>query len=355
MKNITKSIIALFAVLALSCSVEDVQDRPVIEGVDAPVLTAPTSGAAYVLAPENAAAQAERFTWKSANYGGNVEITYAVEMDTKGNNFAAPQAIGSVISENQVSVTVEAMNSAALLLEATPFSPTEFEVRIKSVVGTAAMLSNVIEIVVTPYTTETPKLWLPGNYQGASGYGSDWSPSSAPTLASEGYGKTDFEGYAYFDGNAKFKFASQPNWDGPNYGAGASAGLISTTGGDIDILAGYYLIKADTDPAKLSYSTTATTWGIIGDATPGGWDNSTVMTYNKATKLWTVTANLTANKFKFRANNAWTINYGDIKPTADGESLQLDGSDIPVATAGNYTITLDLSSPRNYKYTITKN
>jgi hypothetical protein len=34
MKNITKSIIALFAVVALSCSVEDVQDRPVIEGVD---------------------------------------------------------------------------------------------------------------------------------------------------------------------------------------------------------------------------------------------------------------------------------------------------------------------------------
>jgi PDZ domain-containing secreted protein len=60
----------------LSCSVEDVQDRPVIEGVDSPVLTAPTAGAAYVLSPANATAQAERFTWKSANYGGAVEVVY---------------------------------------------------------------------------------------------------------------------------------------------------------------------------------------------------------------------------------------------------------------------------------------
>jgi hypothetical protein len=84
MKNITKSIIALFAVVALSCSVEDVQDRPVIEGVDSPVLTAPISGATYVLKQENNAALAERFTWKSANYGGDVQINYDVEMDVKG-------------------------------------------------------------------------------------------------------------------------------------------------------------------------------------------------------------------------------------------------------------------------------
>jgi hypothetical protein len=55
MKNITRSIIALFAVVALSCSVEDVQDRPVIE--EFTCFDCPTAGAAYVLKPENAAAQ----------------------------------------------------------------------------------------------------------------------------------------------------------------------------------------------------------------------------------------------------------------------------------------------------------
>jgi hypothetical protein len=68
-------------------SVEDVQDRPVIEGVDSPVLTAPTA-AAYVLSPANATAQAERFTWKSANYGGAVEVVYG-RVD-KENAFKTP-------------------------------------------------------------------------------------------------------------------------------------------------------------------------------------------------------------------------------------------------------------------------
>jgi hypothetical protein len=354
MKNITKSIIALFAVVAFSCTVQDVQDRPVIEGVDSPVLTAPTSGAAYVLSPANAAAQAERFTWKSANFGGDVQVTYAVEMDKKGNAFKTPQSIGSVISANQVSVSVESMNKAALLLKATPFSPGEFEVRVKSSAGAlAAMYSNVVGIVVTPYTTENPKLWVPGGYAKASGYPNDWDPATSPQLSASGYGKVDFEGYVNFnDANAEYKFTSFPEWKG-EFGAGATAGTLDPKGANLKIpAAGYYQITVDTE--KLTYKATATSWGIIGSATAGGWDNSTAMTYNKTTKLWSVTATLTGAEFKFRANNGWDINLGKLKTAPDGSHLEYGGDNIAVA-AGNYTITLDLSSPRNYKYTITKN
>ncbi|SHM06238.1 SusE domain-containing protein [Flavobacterium xinjiangense] len=354
MKNITKSIIALFAVVAFSCTVQDVQDRPVIEGVDSPVLTAPTSGAAYVLSPANAAAQAERFTWKSANFGGDVQVTYAVEMDKKGNAFKTPQSIGSVISANQVSVSVESMNKAALLLKATPFSPGEFEVRVKSSAGAlAAMYSNVVGIVVTPYTTENPKLWVPGGYAKASGYPNDWDPATSPQLSASGYGKVDFEGYVNFnDANAEYKFTSFPEWKG-EFGAGATAGTLDPKGANLKIpAAGYYQIVVDTE--KLTYKATATSWGIIGSATAGGWDNSTAMTYNKTTKLWSVTATLTGAEFKFRANNGWDINLGKLKTAPDGSHLEYGGDNIAVA-AGNYTITLDLSSPRNYKYTITKN
>jgi hypothetical protein len=358
MKNITKSIIALFAVLALSCSVEDVQDRPVIEGVDAPVLTAPTAGAAYVLKPENAAAQAERFTWKSANYGGDVQVTYAVEMDTKGNAFKTPQSVGSVISENQVSVSVEQLNNAALLLKATPFAPAEFEVRVKSSAGAAAtMYSNVIGILVTPYTTENPKLWVPGGYAVASGYPADWTPASSPQLSASGYGKVDFEGYIYFnDANAEYKFTSFPEWKG-EYAAGATPGTIATSGDNLKIpAAGYYKFNVDTE--KLTYTATATTWGIIGDATPAGWGGSTAMTYNKVTKLWSLTVALIGGKeMKFRANDDWGINLGKFdaaKPGA-GATMSYDGGNIAVADSGTYTVTLDLSSPRNYKYTLTKN
>lgn len=356
MKNITKSLIALFALVAVSCSVEDVQDRPVIDGVDAPVLTAPAAGAAYVLTPANADAQAERFTWNSANYGGDVEVTYTVEIDSKGNSFKTPQELATVKSANQVSVSVAKLNGAALTLKATPFAAGDFEVRVKSAVATNIMYSNIVGIVVTPYTTETPKLWIPGGYQNASGYGADWTPSSAPMLMAEGYGKTAFDGYVYFAAASEFLLTPASNFDN-KYTKGTTAGTLIYNGSDnlkIDA-AGYYRIKADTDPAKLTYSATKVTWGIIGNATPGGWDADTPMTYDPATKKWTVIAVLTAqaapdNGLKFRANGNWDLNYGD---TGANGTLEEGGTNIGTS-AGTYLITLDLSSPRNYTYTMVK-
>jgi hypothetical protein len=357
MKNITKILIALFAIVALSCTKDDVENRPVITPKDAPVLTAPSSGTIYVLTPENADATAERFTWDSANFDGDVVVTYSVQMDVKGGDFSTPQILGAIPSANQIAVSVEVMNNAVLALGATPFEVGEYDIRVVATAGvdTSIVSESTTGIVITPYTTESPKLWLPGSYQGASGYGGDWTPSSAPQLEAAGYGKTAFEGYAYFAAPGKFKMTAQPAWGPVDYGMGATAGTISATGGDIDMpAAGYYLVKADTDPAKLTYSTTATSWGIVGSATPGGWDNSTSMTYDKDTRLWKVTSTLTSGAWKFRANNGWDINLGAIKPTADGVNLEYGGGDISV-DAGTYTITLDLSTPRVYKYTITKN
>jgi hypothetical protein len=356
MKNITKSIIALFAVVALSCSVEDVQDRPVIEGVDSPILTAPTSGAAYVLSPVNATAQAERFTWKSANFGGSVEVVYTVEIDKKGNAFKAPKELATRKSENQASVSVEIMNGAALALKSTPFAPAEFEVRVKASAGTVVMMSNVVGIVITPYTTENPKLWVPGGYAAASGYPKDWDPATSPQLSASAYGKVDFEGYINFnDANAEYKFTSFPDWKG-EYAAGATAGTLALTGANLKIpAAGYYLIVADTE--KLTYKATATSWAVTGSGTPNGWPDNGVqdhnMTYSKTTKVWTVTLNLSANEIKFRANDGWDLAYGD--DGANGSLEPGNAANIKVPSAGNYTITLDLSSPRNYKYTLTKN
>jgi hypothetical protein len=66
MKNITKSIIALFAVVALSCSVEDVQDRPVIQGVETQNWW--HHKMIIHLVEDNADNVAERFVWSAATY-----------------------------------------------------------------------------------------------------------------------------------------------------------------------------------------------------------------------------------------------------------------------------------------------
>jgi hypothetical protein len=357
MKNITKSIIALFAILALSCSVEDVQDRPVIVGTDAPVLTAPLSGATYVLLFDNASAQVERFTWKSANYAGDIQVTYAVEIDKKGNAFATPQTLGSVISGNQVSVTVEQMNNALKALKATPLAAAQFEIRVKSTSGaTAPMFSNVNTITVTPYSTEIPKLAVPGDHQGAN-----WNPATAPLLAATKFGNTDFEGYVWLEG--KFKFVASDAagafaWGNTDYGDdGTFSGVLKAENeSDCSTTAGYYRVNADTK--ALTYSTVKTVWGVIGSASPGSWDNSTVMTYSPTTKKWTVTVALTAggNEIKFRANNAWAVELGgfDAAKPGVGTEMSYGGKNIAVASAGTYVVTLDLSNPRAYTYSLVK-
>jgi len=73
--------------------------------------------------------------------------------------------------------------------------------------------------------------------------------------------------------------------------------------------------------------------------------------YDKATKTLKVTLALKVGKIKFRANDAWDLNYGD--NDFDG-SLEEGGADIPVAVAGNYTITLNLEVA-GYAYEIKKN
>ncbi|SNR33824.1 MULTISPECIES: SusE domain-containing protein [Hymenobacter] len=92
-------------------------------------------------------------------------------------------------------------------------------------------------------------------------------------------------------------------------------------------------------------------WGIIGSATPGGWDTDTDMTYDFCTRTFKATLPLTAGAFKFRANDAWTLNYGD---DANDKALEAGGADIAMTATGTYEVTLNLNATPKPTYTITK-
>ncbi|AWM13122.1 hypothetical protein DI487_04035 [Flavobacterium sediminis] len=367
MKNIVKSLFVLLSVFAISCSTDDVQDRPVIQGVDAPVLTAPEDGNTYTLLPENMDALAERFVWTAANYNGNVAINYSVEMDLTGGDFSNAQVLGGTSSDLQAPVTVETLNNACTALGANPYEASSFDVRVVSSVGSnstaySPMVSNIVTIVITPYTTESPKLYVIGNFLSGSGYGADWTPdASLPALASSGYGLTDFEGYVYMNVTSpEFKLLpTNSSFDGDYGDDGTFTGALLQDGEvNVQLSAGsYYKINANT--TTMTYTTTATQWAVTGSATTLGWpagpdgtDGQDVdLTYNTATKKWEVITTLTGGQeLKFRANNAWTLNYGD--DGADG-SLNEGGANITIATTGSYLIELDLSNPREYTYTLT--
>ena len=197
-------------------------------------------------------------------------------------------------------------------------------------------------------------LYVPGAYQ-------DWKPATAPQIGSVPGSAVRFEGYVNFAGTGEqpFKFTDAPDWTHTNYGAGPG-GTFSTDGqaGGLTVPAGgYYELTADL--AKGTWTATKTTWSVIGNATPGGWEKDSPMTFDADKQVWTVTLPMKADgSFKFRANNAWKIDFG---LDSNGKLQYVDNpffdynpsiKDLPVPDDGTYTLTLDLHVPGKYRYSI---
>lgn len=350
MKNIIKFILAIILMSGfVSCQEE--QDLLILTPPATFQIETPLTGDGVALSAETPLNSGLVLVWKDAEYGTPTEVTYKIQVDKAGNNFAKPQEIVST-AKTFATIASGVLNAVALKVGLAPFAQGAIEVRIKATVGTTGSqetFSNVITYLIKTYTTDLPQLAV-------AKIGGD--PKTAVKIAASAFGATDFTGYVWIDGNHKFigpDAAGVYDWNkGPEYGLGSTAGTLkSPGGGDIIAEVGYYLINADTK--KLTYSEKKTTWSIIGNGTPGGWGADTPMTYSASTKKWTVTAVLTTQAapndgMKFRANNDWGINFGD---TGADFTLEQGGTNIST-TAGTYLITLDLSNPRKYTYSLTK-
>jgi hypothetical protein len=308
-----------------------------------PITFSTTTTGPLTLSIADAANTAVKFDWNATQYG-NLPFTYAIQIDTVGGEFANPQVIQSGNNFSK-EITVGELNTAALMAGVDASSTKKLEFRVVAFQGAntvPSVVSNVINLDVTTYLPFL-YLWLPGDYQG-------WSPDVAPRVGATVPNLNEYEGYVYVPdgGSYEFKMTDHPDWNHIAYGGDAST--LSTSGGNLKwpSAGGYYLVKAN--PTALTWSATKTTWGIIGDATPGGWDNSTNMTYDAANKVWVINSvALSAKSMKFRANNGWDINLG-----GNLSGLTYGGDNISVSEAGNYKIVLDLSNPLKYKATLTK-
>jgi starch-binding outer membrane protein SusE/F len=205
-------------------------------------------------------------------------------------------------------------------------------------------------------TLVSTRLWnVPGDYVAASYPGStyaDWSPDKSPQIRSIETAPDNLEGYVNMANTTNaWKFATKPSWDGPNYGDGGG-GKLDANGGNFSSPAGYYKINVNAGTDPMTYTALATTWGIIGNATPGGWGTDTYMTYDAVKQVWKLGATLTQEAppndgMKFRANGTWDLNYGDTG--ADG-TLEPGGTNIGISLTADYAITLDLSHPLAYTF-----
>ncbi|MFY0600389.1 MAG: SusF/SusE family outer membrane protein [Cyclobacteriaceae bacterium] len=141
----------------------------------------------------------------------------------------------------------------------------------------------------------------------------------------------------------EFKFRSDDSWTN-EIGVGnatLSGDAVGSISGDNNFVfdgtatAYYFQITTVEDPIEWKVEISEAVWEIIGDATPTGWDSGTAMTRSEDGSTWTITADMTAASYKFRANSAWDYNIG-----GDAAGLTYNGDNLSIGEDGNYTVTL---------------
>ncbi len=299
------------------------------------------------------------FSWAAADFGFASSTSYAVQLSSKS-DFSSNVATLFTTQKLKGTAKVGDINALILSWNFAIGTPVTVYYRISTAVSpsVATVYSETKSKSLTPYDAviNYPMVYVPGAYQG-------WSPDKEPGKDGTGrlysYGfNSQYAGIIRIkDGTnaaSSFKITSAPDWSHTNWGGTLTktgnnyAGTLDPNGGDFSVSAGTYAIAVDVN-AKTITLTKTDDWGIIGSATPKGWDADTDMFYNGQRKMWEITANFVAGAFKFRANDAWDLNYGDTG--ADG-TLNAGGTDISMATAGNYTIRFSLEK---LTYTIKKN
>lgn len=350
LKNISKIIIALISILAVSCNADDVDNRPILESVSAPEMTLPVTGKAFILTENNADKEANLFQWTAAEYSNNVVVSYSLLMDAKDGDFTNGQTLATTSDISQASVSVKTLNQAAIELGAVPGTAKMFDVKVKcSVSGGVPMeTEETITISITAYsglvTYPFTDWYLVGD---ATVAGWDNNKGNQPLFRSGSNAKLyTFTGY--FKAGAFKVISTLGSWI-PMYGMG-DGGSLAYRGKEADAdpasfnipTAGYYTFTMDTQtltckliPYNASAATTYTVIGYIGSSRTGteaGWGDDTDMIQSTFDPhIWTLTISLFDGKGKFRANNAWDVNWGGDSAFSGFPANGAGGGDIPVA------------------------
>ena len=193
-------------------------------------------------------------------------------------------------------------------------------------------------------------------YLWEAGVNNNWGSDAQPLYCEDGNGT--YKGFFYAqdadwsNGMGAFKFQTEfNNWEVTNYGIGSGddeSGTLSVGGDNIMVTPGFYY--AEINLADLTYKLTSIkSIGIIGPAQAGGWNDDTDMTYNPETRAWEATIELAADEYKFRANDAWDINWGGSE-----DNLTANGANLKVAEAGTYFVQLFATCETKSYCTITK-
>lgn len=303
-------------------------------------------------------------TWDEVKFPVEAPVSYTLQFalpsDTTGSigwSNAYQKQVGNDVYT--ASVTGAELNAIADGLDIEPGVEGNMVVRVQASLN-RAVYSKALALKVTPsvveVVTDMSTLFIAGDFQG-------WNIEEAVKIVSANDDGI-YEGYINIPegGTNEFKLYSERSWDSNSYGTEEEGVLMlaNFAGANLSVpSAGYYLVLIDLN--AMTYLLKNVTWGLIGAASPGGWDSDTPMDYDESAQVWRATAEMRAEgSFKIRANSAWELDFGlgeGGRPRYENHPWlpYEEGAQFTVPENGNYTITLDLHEAGNYSVRIRRN
>ena len=353
--NITKIFFAVVVMLSFTaCENDDLVPEFTLQEASEQVVLLNTVSDEYFLSPETSNNIAERFVWNKVDFGVPTEISYSVEWSLT-DDFSTIINSSGLITENNFAVTVATLLDIALdedLLGLDRDPNTEdpgntgiIYFRVKAFAGTGQgqdAKESISETIVLNINL------IEETGQGSGIELSTWGiVGSATPNAWDG---PDIPFYTTSQNNVivayatlvdgQIKFRENNTWGG-DYGDVEPDGILDQeSDNNIEVTAGTYKITINWNDN--SYTIEEFYWGLVGSATPNAWDGPDVkLSYDYTTDTFKAVAQLVDGQMKFRMNDTWGGDFGDVEP--DGILDQESDNNIEV-TAGYYLITANFNT-----------
>lgn len=314
------------------------------------------SDPSFELLMDSAATVFQTFEWTAVDYGFPAKITYILQVDTVGNEFANAGDVVTVNSVLEADVTVGDLNKLLLGLGFPTGSPSTLEFRVKVFVNDNVdpVYSNSVQAIITPYAVIFPPIYMCGAATGG------WSmPDKAVEVRSTQAGV--YSTIAYFGPqNETFRFFKQKDWGPVSYNYPYFSGSVSVlfenaNDGDKNFkflgTAGYYRITVNMTSKSVDLESVPEPKMFMTGAALGGWDWSTnyvQMTW-KSDGVFEAITDFAVETFRFFAQADWGPTSYNYPYFADGSVSALfenandgDKNFKFIGTPGSYKITLNM-------------
>jgi starch-binding outer membrane protein SusE/F len=259
------------------------------------------------------------FVGTSANIGFSASTTYYLDACVSGNNFSDSVVLYSGSQDTLIQVVVSDLN--ALLLskfDADAISSADFRIRAVILTGNDPIVVCSGSVTQNITTYGLPRL--------------DLVNSGKIQKIESVLGNGIYTGMVKLNTSIPFTLFDPE----ANVSYGGSDGMLEENGASFIPTASWWHILT-VDVNTQTYTLVPYQIGIVGSATPNGWDTpDTKMEYDLNTGNWIITTTLATGDLKFRLNDSWDWNLGGTP-----SNLSHNGNNIAVA-AGTYTITLTI-------------